>query len=510
MRRNDVTEKPPVLQLKNINKSFSGVQVLHDISFDLYKGEVHCLVGENGAGKSTLIKIISGAYQPDNGEISYQGQMVDHLDPRWSLEHGISTIYQEIDTVPVLSVAENISLGNEPLKRGGDIDRTAMRLRAKKVLDDIEADIDVDVPVGTLKVAHQQMVVIAKALSLNSKVLILDEPTAVFTASEIDTLFKIIQRLKTQGIAIIYISHHLDEIFQIGDRITVLRDGWVTTTGRVEEFDHNRLVQAMVGRSIDFSQWESSGEPGDEALQVMGLTRKDVFENISFTLRAGEIVGVAGLVGSGRTEMARGLIGADPLDRGEVYIRGRKTRIRSPRRALALGIGMLPENRKEEGLVLVRPVVENVAYSAVESEAHLSIVPWKQIKHTVKRIISDLKIRYPSLTSETQYLSGGNQQKVVLAKWLAARCAVLVLDEPTRGVDVGARVEIYKLMQQLKQDGKAILMISSDLPEILTQADRILVMAKGKIVGQIPHEEATEEGILSLALQVSEGESDDR
>ncbi len=505
-----MTENTPVLQLKNINKSFSGIQVLHDISFDLYEGEVHCLVGENGAGKSTLIKIISGAYQPDDGELYYQEQRVEHLNPRWSLEHGISTIYQEIDTVPVLSVAENISLGNEPLKRGGNIDRSAMRLRAQKVLDDIGADIDIDVPVGELKVAHQQMVVIAKALSLNSKVLILDEPTAVFTASEIETLFNMIHRLKAQGPGIIYISHHLDEIFQIGDRITVLRDGWITSTGSVNDFDHNSLVQAMVGRDIDFSQREGIGNPGAEALRVVDLTRKGVFENVSFTLRKGEIVGVAGLVGSGRSEMARALIGADPLDEGEVYIRGRKTRIRSPRKALALGMGMLPENRKEDGLVLVRPVAENAAYSAVESGAHLSIVPWQQIKNLVERVISDLNVRYPSLNSEVRYLSGGNQQKVVLAKWLAARCDVMVLDEPTRGVDVGARSEIYKLMQQLKKDGKAILMISSDLPEILTQADRIFVMAKGRIVGEIPHEEATEEGILSLALQVGEVGPDDK
>ena len=505
-----MTQKTPVLQLKNINKSFSGVQVLHNISFDLYEGEVHCLVGENGAGKSTLIKMISGAYQPDDGEMSYQGQGVDHLTPRWSLEHGISTIYQEIDTVPVLSVAENISLGNEPLKRGGSIDRSAMRLRAQKVLNDIGADIDVDVPVGSLKVAYQQMVVIAKALSLKSKVLILDEPTAVFTASEIETLFNMIHRLKAQGLGIIYISHHLDEIFQIGDRITVLRDGWVTSTGTVNDFDHNSLVQAMVGRDIDFSQREGAAKPGDEALRVVDLTRKGVFENVNFALRKGEIVGVAGLVGSGRTEMARVLIGADPLDKGEVYIRGQKARIRSPQKALALGVGMLPEDRKEDGLVLVRPVAENAAYSAVESDAHLSIVPWKQIKNSIKRVISDLNVRYPSLNSEVRYLSGGNQQKVVLAKWLAARCDVMVLDEPTRGVDVGARAEIYKLLQQLKKDGKAILMISSDLPEILTQADRVLVMAKGRIVGELPHAEATEEGILGLALQVSEENLNDK
>lgn len=498
----NVTTSKPVLRLQGINKSFSGVQVLHDISFDLHEGEVHCLVGENGAGKSTLIKIISGAYQPDSGQFSYQGQTIQHLNPRWSLDHGISTIYQEIDTVPVLTVAENISLGNEPLTPAGNIDRSAMRLRAKKVLDDIGTDIDVDAPVGSLKVAHQQMVVIAKALSLNSKVLILDEPTAVFMASEIDLLFGIIQRLKTQGLAIIYISHHLDEIFQIGDRITVLRDGWVTRTGPVSEFDKNTVVQAMIGREIDFSQRDGSGKPGEEVLRVVNLSRKGVFEKINFALRKGEIVGVAGLVGSGRTEIARGLIGADAVDGGEMFFRGQKIRFRSPRKALAWGMGMLPENRKEEGLIQVRSVMENSSYSAVEANAQIGFVPWQRIKKLVRQIISNLEIRYPSLHSEVRYLSGGNQQKVVLAKWLAAQCDVLLLDEPTRGVDVGARVEIYKLMQRLKKEGKAIFMISSDLPEILTQADRILVMAKGRIVGEIPHEEATEERVLSLALQV--------
>jgi len=503
-----VTVRTPVLQLKNINKSFSGVQVLHDISFELYEGEIHCLVGENGAGKSTLIKIISGAYRADSGALTYQGQTVHDLNPRWSLDHGISTIYQEIDTVPALSVAENIALGNEPLGWGGNIDWSAMRLRAKKVLDEMGADIDLNVPVGRLKVAHQQMVVIARALSLNRRVLILDEPTAVFTASEIEILFRIIRRLKSQGIAIIYISHHLDEIFQIGDRITVLRDGWVTRTGAVNEFDKNTLVQAMVGRQIDLSQRHGSSTPGAELLRVVNLTRKGVFEKINFVLRQKEIVGVAGLVGSGRTEVARALIGADPVDSGDVYLRGQKQSIRSPRKALALGMGMLPESRKEEGLVQVRSVTENAAYSAVEAGARLGVVPWKRIKKLVWQIIADLEVHYPSLNAEVQYLSGGNQQKVVLAKWLAAHCEVMILDEPTRGVDVGARSEIYKLMQRLKQDGKAILMISSDLPEILTQADRILVMAKGRIVGDLSHEGATEERILSLALQVGKEEPD--
>ena len=497
----------PLLQLTRINKSFSGVQVLHDVTFNLRAGEAHCLVGENGAGKSTLIKIISGAYRADAGEILYYGEPAHHVDPRWALGHGVSTIYQEIDIVPVLSVAENISLGNEPRRRNGNIDRGALRQRARRVLDDMGVQLDLNAPVGGLAIAHQQMVAIAKALSAESRVLILDEPTAVFTASEIDMLFRIIRRLKAQGLGIIYISHHLDEIFQIGDRITVLRDGRVTRTGPVGGFDKASLIQAMVGRQIDFSQRRESAAIGEEVLKVAGLRRDGVFRDVSFSVRRGEVVGIAGLVGSGRTEVARAVFGADPIDAGEIFLKGVRRRIRSPKQALALGLGMLPEDRKEEGLVQVRPIAENAAYSAVQASSRLGVVPWARIRRSVRRTIADVAVRYPSLNSEVRYLSGGNQQKVVIAKWLVARCDVLILDEPTRGVDVGARVEIYKLMQQFKAEGKAILMISSDLPEVLTQSDRILVMARGRIVAEMSHREATEEKLMSLALGVERGET---
>jgi len=504
-----MAESTPILKLKVVNKSFSGVQVLHNVSFDLHPGEVHCLVGENGAGKSTLIKIVSGAYTCDSGEIVYLNQPVHHLNPRWALGHGISTIYQEIDVVSVLSVAENICLGNEPRKRNGNLDRPAIRQRAKKVIDDMGVSLNLNAPVGTLAMANQQMVAIARALSLNSRVLILDEPTAVFMASEVEMLFRIIRRLKSQGIGVIYISHHLDEIFQIGDRITVLRDGRVTRTGSVKEFNKNSLVQSMVGRQIDFSQRNGYVEAGEEILRVVELTRKGVFENITFSLHRGEIVGIAGLVGSGRTEMARSVFGADPFDSGKIYLKGKLRRIRSPKKALSYRMGMLPENRKEEGLVQVRPVLENAAYSAVQANARYGYVPWARIKRTVRKSIADVEARYPSLNSDVRYLSGGNQQKIVLAKWLSAGSDVLILDEPTRGVDVGARAEIYKLMHQFKLEGKAILMISSDLPEILTRADRILVMAKGRLVAEIPHQEATEEKVLSLALEVGKGTKDE-
>jgi ribose transport system ATP-binding protein len=361
-----------------------------------------------------------------------------------------------------------------------------------------------------LKIAHQQLVAIAKALSLKSRILILDEPTAVFTASEIEMLFRIIRKLKQQGLGLIYISHHLDEIFQIGDRITVLRDGWVTRMGKVQEFDKESLIQAMVGRQIDFSRRGKDDQSGEEILRVENLSRKGVYSGINLALHQGEIVGMAGLVGSGRSEMARGIFGADPISSGQLWLRGRRIRVRSPRQALAYGIGMLPENRKEEGLIQVRPLAENAGYSAVQATSRFGVVPWSRIRSLVRKIIKDVEVRFPSLNSEVRYLSGGNQQKVVIAKWLAARSEVLILDEPTRGVDVGAREEIYKLMQKFKKEGKAILMISSDLPEILTQSDRILVMAKGRIAGEIPRREATEQRVLSLALEAGKERSGEK
>ncbi len=496
----------PVLQLREISKSFSGIRVLNQINLDLYPGEVHCLVGENGAGKSTLIKIISGAYQPDLGTISYMGRQVRNVTPHWARENGITTIYQEIDLIPSLSAAENISLGCEPLRGDGSIDWNKVQQKALVILKDMGANVDINIPVGRMKVAYQQMVAIAKALSLNSQILILDEPTAVFTSSEIDLLFRIILKLKSQGIAIVFISHHLDEIFQIGDRVTVLRDGNLVKSGRVHEFDKKSLVRAMVGRDIDFSQRSNHRQVGDEALRVNNLTRNGVVENINFALHRGEILGVAGLVGAGRTEMARLLIGADRPDKGDIYLYGKQVRFKSTRHSLKLGLGMLPESRKEEGLVQVRSMAENMAYGLIARCANFGLVRWKQVKNAIPALIEALNIRPKNPNIQVIYMSGGNQQKVVLSRLLAAKCEVMILDEPTRGVDVGARMEIYKLIQHLKEEGKAILMISSDLPEILTQADRILVMAGGKIVGEITGEDATEEKILSIALQVDSEE----
>ncbi len=503
-----LSAEKPILMLRGINKSFSGVPVLQDVWLDLYAGEVHCLLGENGAGKSTLIKIISGSYLSDSGEILYQGEKLTNMNPRMVIDKGIHTIYQEIDLVPILSASENVSLGNEPLTKTGNLDQMNMRLRAQEVFDEMGVGIDVNKPVGELKVAQQQMVAIAKALSMDSKIIILDEPTAVFTSNEIDVLFELINKLKKRGTAILYISHHLDEIFRIGDRITVLRDGKRVQGGLVNEFDKNSLVKAMIGREINFMDLRTIMQTGEEALKIEHVRRNGAVNDVSLTLHKHEIIGVAGLVGAGRTELGRLIIGIDKMDAGDIYVNGKKENITSPEKALKLGVGMLPESRKEEGIVPVRSMGENFSYSMVVGSAKFGLVAWKKVRDVVKQMIQNLEVRPDNPNIMIKNMSGGNQQKVVLGKLLAAKSNVLILDEPTRGVDVGARTEIYKLIQSIKKEGKAILMISSDLTEILSQSDRILVMAKGEIVGEFSAEEATEELILSCALQLGGGPND--
>ena len=499
-----MVELAPILELREIGKSFSGISVLRNVNLEVLPGEVHCIVGENGAGKSTLIKIISGAYPRDSGTIRYLGQTLEDIHPQWTREHGINTIYQEVDLIPSLSAAENIYLGNEPLTHAGNIDWPAVRRKSEALLQEIGAEINLREPVGKLKIAHQQMVAIAKSLSLESRLMIFDEPTSVFTRAEVDALFNLIHKLKGRGIGLLYITHHLDEIFEIGDRVTVLRDGNHVRTDRVSEIDKNVLVKAMVGRDIDFSQRNGNRDPGAEVIRVSGLTSPGLFQDVTFSVHRGEIVGVAGLVGAGRTEVARAIIGAIPYTGGEIYVNGKAVKIASPQKALAMGIGMLPESRKEEGLVSVRTIAENIGYSMVETSSRLGFVPWKSINRCMLDLVERLNVKPPRPSLQVAFLSGGNQQKVVLGKLLAAKSDLLILDEPTRGVDIGARSEIYHLIQQLKKDGKAILMISSDMTEILTQADRILVMAGGRIVGELPGRQATEEQVLKLAFQLEE------
>jgi ABC-type sugar transport system ATPase subunit len=501
-----MTNLEPVLKLERINKSFAGVKVLRDVSLDLLPGEIHCLVGENGAGKSTLIKVISRVYNPDSGSIYYNGVELHNHTPKWVRENGINTIYQEVDLVPHLDGAENISLGEEPLKATGNIDWKALRKNAQTIIDSMGVSIDLNVPVRSLKIADQQMIAIAKAASMKSKVMILDEPTSVFTIKEADVLFRIMNDLRAKGMALLYISHHLEEIFKIGDRVTVLRDGSVVTTGKLEEFDKKNLVHAMIGRDIDFSKRPQSTNRGEIALSVRKVTRPNYPEDVSMDLYRGEILGIAGLVGAGRTEFVSALFGSDVANSGEILVNGKLVYIKSPRDALRLGIGMVPENRTEKGIIAIRSISENISYSHIAKTTKLGFVHWGGIKKYSLNIMKRLKINPLEPNMKVAFLSGGNQQKVVLGKWIAADCEILILDEPTRGVDVGARTEIYDLMQELKNSGKAILMVSSDMTELLTQADRILVMAKRKIVGEIDGRKATEEDILSLALDLKSGE----
>jgi ribose transport system ATP-binding protein len=379
-----------ILQLRNISKSFSGVQVLNDVSLDLYPGEVHCLVGENGAGKSTLIKIISGAYSRTAGSIIYQGEPLHAVSPAWMRTHGINTIYQEIDLIPTLDAAENIALGNEPRTRMGAIDWPAVRANSQRLLDEIGAEVDLKAPVGTLKIAQQEMVAVAKALSLKSKVIIFDEPTASFSGTEIETLFRMIRRLQAQNIAILYISHHMEEIFELGDRVTVLRDGQLIRTDLRGVLTKAELVRAMVGRDIEFVR-EDEQRFGPEMLRVEGLTQYGVVEACSFSVREGEVVGIAGLVGAGRTDLMRMVVGAAPVHAGAIYLRGKREQVRSPRRALALGIGMLPEDRKVEGLVTIRTVADNMGYSMVQARSRMGFVRWRAIAARVATLIGSLQ-----------------------------------------------------------------------------------------------------------------------
>ena len=492
---------PPTLMLRAIEKAFGSIPILKGIDCDVNAGEVHCLMGENGAGKSTLIKIISGAHQADSGTIDLQGRRIENYSPGWARMHGIGTIYQELDLVPNLTCAENVFLGSEPRGRFGRIDRAALRAEASAVFDRMGVHLDVDALVQQLNVAHQQFVAIAKALVLKCRLLILDEPTAVFTSTEKDRLLDLVRSMRADGMAIIFISHHMEEIFEIGDRITVLRDGMVASSGAVSDYSRERLIRDMVGRDITRHATDRTGGTSRRVLEVEGLADGHFLRDISFHVDAGEIVGVAGLVGAGRTEMARLVFGADRRTAGSIRLHGRETRFRSPKQALRARIGMVPEDRKRDGLALSRPAGDNLAYSLICNLSRAGLVPWARVRASVQDCIRRIGVRPASPSVSTLRLSGGNQQKLLLGRWLVTGMDLLILDEPTRGVDVGARAEIYQILDELRRDGLAILMVSSDLTEILALSDRILVMSKGRISGILPGRTATEEAVLSLALQ---------
>jgi len=493
-------ENGVILRFEKLTKRFPGVLALDEVSFAIKRGEVHALVGENGAGKSTLIKIVTGVYQKTSGEIIFDGKPVHFLTPHEALRSGIAAIYQEFNLIPALTVAENIFMGHHFTRRNFIVDWAKMREEAQKLMEFLEVDIDVDARVRDLGVAKKQVVEIAKALSLNARVLIMDEPTATLAQKEIQGLFRIIRFLKSKGVTVIYISHRLEEIYEICDRVTVLRDGRYVGTRGVKEVTVDEIIRMMVGREVVEKFPRVAYQIGEEVLRVEGLTRHGVLENISFSVRKREILGIAGMVGSGRTELLRAIYGLDPIDRGKIYVKGREVRIRSPLEAINHGIALLPEERKTQGLVLLLSVLDNLGLPLLPFLSNRGFVDDTKLTEVAQDMVEHMNIKTPSLLQKTMYLSGGNQQKVVLGKWFARNCDIYLFDEPTRGIDVGAKTEIYHLMNKLIERGSAIVMVSSELPEILAMSDRILVMREGRIMGELSREEATKETILQLAL----------
>jgi len=489
-----------ILKMDNIRKTFPGVIALDDIHFDLRRGEVHVLLGENGAGKSTLVKILSGAHQKTAGAIYLSGKETDVRSPRHAQQLGISIIYQELNLVPHLSAGENIFLGREPMLAAGVIDRKTLFEKSRQILGDLGVRIDVRQPVKQLGVAQQQMVEVAKALSLDAKILIMDEPTSALTQREINELFTTIRRLKSKGVSIIYISHRLEELFEVGDRVTVLRDGKLVGTVDISATNKAELIRMMVNRELTEQFPKKKAKIGEEVLRAEGITRGGELDNISFSLRRGEVLGVAGLIGAGRTELARAIFGVDKLDSGKIYIRGEARYVKSPRSAIDLGMGFLTEDRKSQGLVLNLSVKENICLSSIERFSKLGRMDAKAENEASNRYVKDLRIKASGLNQKVMFLSGGNQQKVVLSKWLCSEADIFIFDEPTRGIDVGSKVQIYELMNRLTADGVAIIMMSSELPEILGMSDRILVMHRGTITAEFGVEEATQEKILAKAV----------
>jgi len=487
---------PPILELRGISKGFPGVQALSNVNFSMERGEVHALLGENGAGKSTLIKIISGVYQADQGQMLIDGQPVIFHNPREAQRAGVATIFQELILYPELTVAENIFMGHAPRSRYGLIDWKAMRQRAQELLASLEIyDMDVDSRVGAMSVGKRQRVEIAKALSHNARILIMDEPTAALTEADVERLFSIVRLLKERGVSIIYISHRLEEIFMLADRVTVLRDGQYVATKAVRDTSESDLIQMMVGREIDDLFPKIPTQPGAVVLQVYDVARHPLPRSVSLEVRAGEIVGLAGLVGSGRTELAHVLFGVTPAQQGEIRLDGQLVQIRNPGQAMRLGIAYVPEDRGNQGLIKQMNVRENTSLAILRSIARGGFIKRGEEKNLAERFVDELSVRTPSIEQVVNKLSGGNQQKIVVSKWLASKPKLLIMDEPTRGVDVGAKSEIHRLISQLASEGMAILMISSELPEILGMSDRVLVMREGRIVAEFSRAEATQERV---------------
>ncbi|CUB16546.1 MULTISPECIES: sugar ABC transporter ATP-binding protein [Bacillus] len=487
------------IEMHNIHKAFGKNTVLSGVSFDLVTGEVHALMGENGAGKSTLMNLLTGLYSLDQGTIQIDGKETAFKNPKEAEQHGIAFIHQELNIWPDMTVLENLFIGKEIYTKLGLLDTKKMKVLAQTQLDRLSVNLSLDQEAGSCSVGQKQMIEIAKALMTDAKVIIMDEPTAALTEREIEKLFQVIESLKKEGVSIVYISHRMEEIFAICDRITIMRDGKTVDTKAIPETNFHEVVKKMVGRELTDRYPERTPSTGDIVLEVKQATKKGQFQDISFSVKAGEIVGVAGLMGAGRTEMMRSLFGLDPLDQGEIWVHGKKAVIKKPSDAVKLGIGFITEDRKDEGLMLDASIRENIGLPNLKSFSPKGLIDKKNEQDFVDLLIKRLTIKTASSDISARSLSGGNQQKVVIAKWIGIQPKVLILDEPTRGVDVGAKREIYQLMNELTDRGVAILMVSSELPEILGMSDRVLVIHEGTISGELDKTEATQERIMTLA-----------
>jgi rhamnose transport system ATP-binding protein len=489
------------LRMVNISKSFAGVHALRGVQLELFPGEIHALLGENGAGKSTLVKVITGVHQPDTGEIILDNQPIHLTNPREATALGISAIYQELSIFPDLDIAENIFVGRRPTTRLGFIDWKKMAGESEKLLDSLGVHLDLRTKARYLSIAQQQMVEIARALSLKSRILIMDEPTSALTLNEVADLFRIVRRLRDNGTTILFISHRLEELFEIADRVTILRDGMYVDTRLMNGVTHEELIRMMVGRTVTELFPKKEVKAGEVILRARNLTRKGVFKDISFELRKGEILGFAGLVGAGRTEVSRAIFGIDAIDEGILEIGGKPVHITSPRQAMELGLALVPEDRQHYGLVLPMDITDNISLPSLPYFANGIWLNRKKAQNSAHKWAIQMEVKATSVWQKARELSGGNQQKVVLAKWLSTSPRILILDEPTRGIDIGTKAAVHRLMSDLAAQGIAILMISSELPEILGMSDRILVMREGRVTGLFDQKEATQEMIMKAATQ---------
>ncbi|TDW18400.1 sugar ABC transporter ATP-binding protein [Kribbella kalugense] len=494
-----MADSSPVLRVRAVSKSFGAVAAVREVSFDLYGGEAHALVGENGAGKSTIVKMLAGVHRPDAGTIELAGTPVDLSSPADAKAAGIAVIYQEPTLFPDLSVAENIGMGRQPLGRFKTIDRAAMVRQAGQLFTRLGVSIDPNRPARGLSIADQQLVEIAKALSADARVVVMDEPTAALTGVEVERLFAVARSLRDDGAALMFISHRFEEITALCERVTIMRDGRLVSTDLLTDITVDEMVRKMVGRDLGALFPKQDVTPGATALSVAGISRDPVFADISFDVRAGEIVALAGLVGSGRSEVVQSIFGVDPRDAGTVQVGGKTLKPGTPKQAMAAGVALVPEDRRQQGLLMELSIERNVTLPRSRALSQLGFLTGGRERRSAKEWTDRLKTKYGRLSDEVGTLSGGNQQKVVLAKWLATNPKVLIVDEPTRGIDVGTKAEVHRLMSSLAADGVAVLMVSSELPEVLGMADRVLVMREGRLVAELSRAESTEESVMFAA-----------